>query len=88
MASIGSIFAEQLRRAKEKLAGDPQASLQSIIRRQDAAIQRMAELARMQAGEIERLKREIRTLAGDYLELRKSIVREVVLLEGTNGGEK
>ena len=86
MARIGSIFAEQLRRAKEKLAGDPQTSLQSIIRRQDAAIQRMAELARMQAGEIERLKRELRTLAGDYLELRQSIVREVVRLEGTNGG--
>ena len=86
MASIGLIFAEQLRRARERLTGDPQASLQSIIRRQDAAIQRMAELARMQAGEIERLKRELRTLAGDYLELRKSIVREVVLLESTKGG--
>jgi len=88
MASIGSIFAEQLRRAKERLTGDPAASHEATIKRADAAAKNAAETIRAQAGEIERLTILLADMTRSYNDLRKSIVREVCRLEDTNGGTK
>ena len=80
MPGIGSIFAEQMKRCKDRLFVDDADRYERVLaarERESKYIQDMLLANRILHGEVDRLKRELQILAREYEQLRDSIKAEI-----------
>jgi cell division protein FtsB len=78
MARIGSIFAEQLRRCKERLSGSTESEMERLFRVQGENIQRLLMQIRELQADRDRLQGELRYVSHRYAALRRRIWSEII----------
>ena len=87
MPSIGSIFAEQLKRCKDRLSWDRESDYERLLRTSGKQIHKLITTAIILRDENARLRSELQTLAKDYEKLRDSIKAEIFDLAKKETGD-